>query len=93
MATITLTEFNRNPSRVARIARTEDVIITDHGVATLELRRVDKQSSRLGQLRRQGRVQPARDRTPGPFPGFGVDRDVAERLYQAFQAERGEREY
>jgi hypothetical protein len=93
MATITLTEFNRNPSRVAKIARTEDVIITDHGVATLELRRIHAHSSRLDQLRRQGQVQPARDRSSDPFPDCGVDRDAAERLFAAFEAERGEREY
>jgi hypothetical protein len=93
MATVTLTEFNRNPSRVAKIARSEDVIITDHGVATLEVRRIDAHDSRLDQLRRAGQVRPARDRSLDPFPDFGLDRDVADRLFADFEAERDQRDY
>ena len=38
MATMTLTEFNQNPSRATRLARVDPVIVTDHGEATFELR-------------------------------------------------------
>jgi hypothetical protein len=92
MATVTLTEFNRNPSRVARLAQTEDVIVTDHGVASLEVRRVGGQSSRLDQLRRAGVIRPARDRSRGAFPDFGIEPGLADRLYEQFLAE-DDREY
>jgi len=93
MATVTLTEFNRNPSRVAKTARDEDVVITDHGVATLELRRIDRGVSRLDRLRRAGQVRPARDRSTEPFPDFGLDHDVADGLVAAFESERDQRDY
>ena len=93
MTTITLTQFNRNPSRVAKIAREQDVIITDHGVPALEVRRVDSRGGRLDRLRRAGQLRPARDRSSDPFPDFGVDPDVADRLFEEFEEERARREY
>ena len=93
MTTITLTEFNRNPSHAARTARFEDVTITDHGVATLELRRVGRPGSRLDQWRRTGALRPARDRTGSPFPDFALDPDQARHLYAAFEEERAGRDY
>ncbi|MDR0783010.1 MAG: hypothetical protein LBE83_04535 [Propionibacteriaceae bacterium] len=93
MTTITLTEFNRNPSLIARLARTRNVIITDHGAATLEIRRIDSQGSRLDELRRLGQVRPVRDRSSDPFPDFEVDPALASRLMAAFEEERDQREY
>ena len=40
MATVTLTELNRNASRIAKIAEGEDVIITERGVPRLRLTRM-----------------------------------------------------
>ena len=93
MATITLTEFNRNPSRVAWLARTEDVILTDHGVATLELRAIGKPASRLDELRRAGLVSPARDRSRTPIPDAALKPGLSQRLYAAYEDERDRREY
>jgi len=93
MPTVTLTEFNRRPSRVAAMARTEDVIVTDRGAPALELRSIGQPVSRLDHLRRSGKIRPARDRSAEPAPDFEVDPVLAARLYAAFEAERGEGEF
>lgn len=40
MKTISLTEFNQNPSRATRLADTEDVVVLRRGVATYRLQRI-----------------------------------------------------
>ena len=45
MKTITLTEFNQNPSRATRMAETDDVLVLRRGVAAYRLERVRSESS------------------------------------------------
>ena len=92
MATVTLTEYNQRPSRVARLARHEDVIITDRGQAVLRLSRIGPSSSRRAALIESGVItRPARRRR-GPLPQPSTPRDVARSVVKEWEAER-DRDY
>ena len=91
MATVTLTEYNQRPSRVARLARHEDVIITDRGQAVLRLSRIGPPSSRRAALLASGVItRPARRR--GPLPRSSTPQDVARSVIEEWEAER-DRDY
>lgn len=89
MVTMTLTEFNQNVSRATRMARVEDVIITERGVEAFQLRALPTRHGRIDSLRRAGLIRPARP-APGAmvFPTLDVDRDTARAMIADFEADR-----
>lgn len=61
MKTISLTEFNQNPSRATKLADVEEVIVLRRGVAAYRLVRVDDESDDpVEALMRTGVLVPAR---------------------------------
>jgi antitoxin (DNA-binding transcriptional repressor) of toxin-antitoxin stability system len=87
MASVTLTEYNQRPSRVARLARYEDVIITDRGEPVLRLSRIDKPPSWRDALITAGVIsRPATRRTALPRPSTLPE--VANSIITEWEAER-----
>jgi antitoxin (DNA-binding transcriptional repressor) of toxin-antitoxin stability system len=85
--TMTMTEFNRYPSRVARAAQHGDVIITNHGTATLKISRVvpSDEDDPLARLEAAGLLQRAKNPTStGVHPKYDTDID----LWAELDAER-----
>ena len=93
MATMTMTEFNRNPSAAARIARTEPVIVTERGRAAFEYRAVKPAVSRLDELIAAGLVRPARLHGPIVNSEPTLDPAVGREIYEQFWADREARDY
>ena len=94
MATITMTEFNRNPSRAARLARVEPLTVTDHGEPSLEVRSLaKKQLSNYERLLSEGRITPAKNRTRMPINWPKVDPQVAREIMDQFWTDRESNEY
>lgn len=61
MKTISLTEFNQNPSRATKLADAEDVLVLRRGVAAYRLVRVrDESDDPVEALIRAGVLTPAR---------------------------------
>jgi hypothetical protein len=89
MKTITLTEFNQNPSRATRLADSGEVIVLRRGVAAYRLERVDEQpSDPVEALVQAGLLAPAR-RGSGPRPRrFPITRTRAD-LGAMLDADRG----
>jgi antitoxin (DNA-binding transcriptional repressor) of toxin-antitoxin stability system len=88
MATVTLTEYNQRPSRIARLARHEDVVITDRGQPVLRLSRIDQPPSRRDALIASGVIsRPARRRI-GPLPRTTTSPEVARSIIEEWEAER-----
>ena len=94
MGTMTLTEFNQNPSRATNLARAEDLTITDRGNPTFMLTAVAKPESRIDALRRAGLIRPAR-RTPAtePFPSMELPNGLAHSIVAEFEASEDDRGY
>ncbi|MDR1999165.1 MAG: hypothetical protein LBQ06_04385 [Frankiaceae bacterium] len=93
MATVTLTEYNQRPSRVARLARYEDVIITDRGQPVLRLSRIEQPPSRRDALIASGVIsRPARRRAGEPLPRPSTPPEAARSIIETWEAER-ERDY
>lgn len=89
MATITLADFNRDPSSAAHLARSGMVTITDDGIPTLELRAFLPGSvTRLEELRRAGMVRRAPNRSASPAPDFGVTSVIAREIISDFETNR-----
>jgi hypothetical protein len=65
MKTVTMTDLNRSPSRVARLAEREDVYVTERGVPRLRITRVEPRS-RIDGLIAAGLLAPAA--RPGVIP-------------------------
>jgi len=89
---MTLTEFNQNPSYATRLARTEDVTITDRGTPTFVLSLVTPQpTTKIDELRKVGLIQPAQPVRPDrPFPVLDVSPAVAREMIEDFEAGRGD---
>jgi len=94
MGTMTLTEFNQNPSRATSLARVEDLIVTDRGKPSFVLKAVAKPESRIDALRRAGLIRPAR-RTPAtePFPSIELPDGLARSIIAEFEASKDDRGY
>ena len=83
---MTLTEFNQNPSQATRLARVEDVTITDRGIPTFVLSLVIQQpTTKIDELRKAGLIQPARQ-TALPFPVLAISPDIAREMIADFEA-------
>ena len=93
MATITLTEMNRNPSRVSRLARVEPVTITERGEPILEVRAIRPTASRIDALIRAGLAIPATNVGTSPFRAPALAPDVAQEIVDDFWQERERREW
>ena len=67
MAIVTLTEHNRNSSRVLRLADVEDVVLTERGQPVYRITRIGKppEVDRLTQLIRSGIFAPPRPDVSG----------------------------
>jgi len=90
---ISLSEFNRNPSRATRLARVGSVTITDRGLPTFELRPVIQPSKRMDTLVRAGVLMPPRSRSTDPLPVFKVDPAVARAIVAEFERDKAGRDY
>ena len=90
---MTMTEFNRNPSRAARLARTEAVIITDHGVPSLRIDSLLPMENPLDRLVKAGRATPPSRPRGKPFPRPEIHRDLVREAIANWEAERDERAY
>ena len=90
---MTLTEFNQNPSRATRLARHEDVVVTDHGVPTFELRLVAPPRTRIDELRRAGLISPARSVSRDRFPTFGVPAGLGATIIRDYEADEDSRDW
>ena len=89
MITMTLTEFNRNVSRATRMARVEDVVITERGIDAFQLRALPQRHDRIDSMRRAGLIRPAQPAARTKvFPTLDVDRDEARAAIADFEAER-----
>jgi hypothetical protein len=91
MVTMTLTEFNRNPSAAARLARRSPVIVTERGVAAFEYRAIAPASSRLDQLIAEGRWR-APQVPHGPLRHADITVSAGRELYEAWEQEDAERD-
>lgn len=94
MATsITLSDFNRNPSRATRLARVGSVTITDHGSPAFELRSLTQPSTRTAALVRAGILGAPQVRSVDPLPSFKVDPAVARAAILRFEGDKAARDY
>jgi len=94
MATMTLTEFNQNVSRATRLARVEDVIITERGQPSFTLCAVNRPPDRLERLIKAGLVRPAQTPLRGKaFRTLDVDSSVARQIIADFESERNDTGY
>ena len=91
--TLTLSEFNRNPSRATRLARVGSVTITDRGLPAFELRFVAQTSARADALVRAGVLTPPRHRSTEPLPDFGVNPAVARSIIEEVEQDKAARDY
>ena len=85
---MTMTEFNRAPSRAAALAATEEVRITMSGLPYLVLRRDTAPLTIAGQMRASGQIRPrklASEWKPRPLGAPDPDHMAA---YDAFMDER-----
>jgi len=86
--TITLTEFNQNPSRATRLADTDDVLVLRRGMAAYRLQRVREPTDPVEALIQTGLLTPRRrqgEPRRGPLPVAHADIDLGAML----EAERG----
>ena len=91
--TIPLSEFNRNPSRVTRLARVGPVMITDRGLPAFEVRPVAQPLQRMESLVRAGVLTPPASRSPEPLPDFGVQPSVARAIIAETESDKAARDY
>lgn len=63
VTTLSLTEFNQNPSRATRLADEGEVIVLRRGVAAYRLTRVDHPEDPIDALIQSGRASPPRKTT------------------------------
>ena len=88
---MTLTEFNQNVSRATRIAREEDLYITERGVEAFRLTALPQPDSLIEKLKRKGIIRPARpmsERTD--LPTMDISREEARKFVAEFEASRGD---
>ncbi|MDR2703799.1 MAG: hypothetical protein LBB58_05610 [Cellulomonadaceae bacterium] len=79
MTTLTMTEFNRNPSQATRLADTEDVVIMRQGSPAYKLTKVKAPPKTLAALIEAGLAEPAQNRQPGRIrPTISTDIDGVE---------------
>jgi PHD/YefM family antitoxin component YafN of YafNO toxin-antitoxin module len=81
-ATMTMTEFNRFPSKVAREAERQDVIITNRGVGVLKVSKIRLTEDPIECLSRLGKVArlEQRSRFIGEHPKLTTDFDLGAML-------------
>ena len=91
--TVTMTEFNRYPSRVARMARGGSVVVTDRGVPSLEIidRSGASRSGRYQELLAQGLIEPASRGSAGHISTGVLPPDLAWSLVHEFLDDRASR--
>lgn len=84
-----MTEFNQNPSRVAKLAAEEDVIVLRRGKAVLKITGISVAAGAdpLDEMIRAGLARPprAKRRRTEPFPSVPIDIDLGAML----DADRG----
>lgn len=77
MKTLSLTEFNQNPSRATRLADEDEVLVLRRGVAAYRLVRVDPPEDPVDALVQAGLATPAKaSATRAPLPRVRTDLDV-----------------
>lgn len=79
MKTVSMTEFNQRPSRVARLAADADVIVLRRGKPVLKITHVgqDEPDDPLDALIRSGLVRPPRSGSrEQPLPSIRTDVDL-----------------
>jgi len=91
--TLSLSEFNRNPSLVTRLAKVAPVTITNHGLPAFELRVVAPPSKRTEALVGAGILTPPRSRSTEPLPDFCVDPLIARAIVASFENDRAAYDY
>ena len=89
---MTMTEFNRNPSLAARLARADVVTITDRGKPSLELRSV-RADDPFQDLRRAGLVRPPVRKSSQPFPPQSIEPALAMQIIDELAGDRERRDY
>ena len=89
---MTMTDLNRTPARVARMAENEDVIITERGVPRLRLTKVDTQQSLRDRLIEMGVIVRPSTHPPVPFVPPALSREEARAAIEEWERER-DREY
>ena len=95
MATASLTELNRRPSHVTRLAEREDVVIERYGRPYLKISRIDSDLDPLDAMIAAGLVRPA-TAIPGHFddlPSLDLAPETAEAAYDDFMAGRDAHAY
>ncbi len=82
MKTISLTEFNQNPSKAARLADTDDVVVLRRGQPAYRLTRIEPAGDPIDELLQTGALSPARRTGPRPhrFPSVATDVDLGAAL-------------
>ena len=84
MKTVSMTEFNQNPSRIARLAERDEVIVLRRGRAVLKVTGVDASAGEdpLDAMIRAGLARPprARKRRTDPFPSVRTNADLGTML-------------
>jgi hypothetical protein len=82
MVTMTLTEFNQNPSQATRLADVEDVLVLRRGQAAYRLSKVEPEPDPLDMMLLTGQATPPRATTPvaGALPVIGHDVDLGAAL-------------
>jgi len=76
MVTITLTEFNRHPSRATAMARREKVVILNNGVPEFTIEHTPPPRSGLARLVAAGAATPPRDVASVLPPPVVLDVDI-----------------
>lgn len=86
---MTLTEYNRDRAKLARIAEHEDVYIEKHGQPYLVLRRDERLDDPLERMRAQGLVEgPVPGAWDRPIPDFEISIEEAREFIRQWEAER-----
>ena len=81
--TVTMTEFNQNPSRVAKLAARDDVIVMRRGWPELRISRVTQSQNPLAELYESGLATPPRNGGKrGPLKTYNTDIDLGAALDQ-----------
>jgi len=85
---MTLTEFNRNPSRATRLAEQEDVIVERHGMGAFRLSKIEPQPRTVEALLAAGKAIPARQKMDISRMVPNVEIDPAIDIYADMRAHR-----